>query len=530
MDEDLKEFREKIKENLNTLIENNRLNEAKEILEEYESIVLDDVDIYSIRGSILIMENNIAEAKKILDKGLDRYGENFDILFNLGFLYESTEQVDLAIEYYKRAMKTSDNKEMVNMVFEILKGLNVNENIEEILNSFNRKDNNGKIKVTFFPYKISMWDSLKSIYEAACNDENCIVSVVPIPYYQLSQDNMIETYEGDRFPDNILITHYSEYCIEYEKPDIVFVHNIYDQYNTITRVYERYFTSNIKKYTDMLVYVPYHIPSLFPPFGKNATYTMPSAKNVDKIILINDFLKEVAIEDNIPESKLIALGSPKIDFIISSFKNSNIYPNEWKEKLNGKIVYLLETGCLHFINDPFSKIEELINILNITNLNKKTALIWRPHPLTKTALAKYRPDLLDFYNNLTEKNIKGKNRLYNNVILDETDTYLYAINASDVLISGNSSLLGTYLLTEKKIIFLDKEMPKDSIIPENAFYYFYNEKEPWYELTEKINKGDDPLIAARRGIADRIYKNLDGSCGEKIYSKIKECLIKNKLY
>jgi len=519
-------YQEKLKKNIYALIESNRFKEAKEVIGEYENIVSNDIDIYSIKGVIAMMENNTRIAEETLQEGLVRHGENFDLLYNLGYLYENTSRKELAIEYYKKALKNANTEDTANGVYKVLKELNVKESKEEILLTFTAKKNKEKLHVVFFPYKVSMWDSLATIYEAASKDEDCIVHVVPIPYYQLSQDKAIPTYEGDRFPSNIPITHYSEYNIEDEKPDIVFVHNIYDQYNTITRVYDRYFTSNLRKYTDMLVYVPYHIPSLSPPFTKSAIYTMPSVKNVDKIILINDYLKEVAIKDNIPESKLIALGSPKIDSMINNLKGNKDYPKDWEEKLDGKTVYTLNTGCLYFVNDSFSKIEEITNILNITNINKNTALIWRPHPLTKISIMKYSPQLLGYYNKLIEEHIKGENRLYNNVIFDETDNYLYSLNASDVLISGEGSLLGAYLLTEKKIIFMDKEMPKGSVVPDNAFYYFYNEKEPWYELVGKINEGYDPLAKNRKGLATKVYKNSDGTSGEKIYKEIKYLAMK----
>jgi len=73
---------------------------------------------------------------------------------------------------------------------------------------------------------------------------------------------------------------------------------------------------------------------------------------------------------------------------------------------------------------------------------------------------------------------------------------------------------------------MDKEMPKGSVVPDNAFYYFYNEKEPWYELVGKINEGYDPLVENRKGIASKIYKNSDGTSGEKIYQKIKKIRVK----
>ena len=517
---------ERVKEQIQILIDKGCIREAKETLKQYEKIVFDDIEIYFIKANIELINNNIDEAKNILNEGLYRYGEDFDLLFNIAYLYKATGEKKLSIEYCQKALRNASTEEMKSKVYKVLSELGEKEIEKNFFKDIKLKEKGEKLKVVFFPYKVSMWDSLATVYEAASEDPNCTVNVVPIPYYQLLQDKAVHTYEGESFPSDIPITHYSDYNIEEENPDIVFVHNIYDQYNTITRVYEKYFTCNLKKYTDMLVYIPYHIPSLFPPYGKEATYTMPSAKNVDKIVLINDILKENAINDGIPESKLISLGSPKIDSMVRNLKVNRYYPIEWEEKIAGKTVYVLDTGCLHFLNNTFSKIEEITNILNITNLNKNTAIIWRPHPLTKTALMKYSPELLQYYNTLTEEHIKGDNKLYNNVILDETDNYLYALNASDVLISGNGSLLGAYLLTEKKIIFLDKEMPKGSVVPENTFYYFYNETESWYELIEKINSGYDPLAKNRKGVASSIYKNLDGTCGEKIYGLVKSMINK----
>ncbi|MFP4697151.1 MAG: hypothetical protein ACLFMO_00440 [Eubacteriales bacterium] len=511
------------KKNIQVLIEKGLLNEAQDMVKEYEKIIEKDIEIYSIKAVIAMMNADIIHAEKILKKGLSIDCTNFDLNYNLAYLYQSTEKKELAIEYYKKAFKNAD-KQDEDAVFNILKELGVKESKEEILKEFKRCK---KLKVVFFPYKVTMWDSMATIYDAFIKDKNCLVKVVPIPYYQLSQDKEIPTYEGDRFPEDTPISHYNDYNIEEEKPDIIFVHNIYDQYNTITRVYEQFFTSNLKKYTDMLVYVPYHIPSLFYPYTKKAIYMLRGIKNVDKVILISDFLKKAALEDGIPESKLLNLGSPKIDSMVNNLRKSGKYPDEWKDKLKGKTVYALDTGCLYFVNDMFSRIEEITKILNIPNMNKDTAVIWRPHPLTRTAIRKYIPQLMPYYDNLIENQIKGENATYKNVIFDETDNYLYVLNAADTLIARSGSLLGAFLLTEKKIIFLDKDMPKGSVVEKDTFYYFYNEEEPWHELIERLTKGEDPLENNRKGLASKIYKNVDGTSGKKIYETIKELVLKS---
>ena len=56
----------------------------------------------------------------------------------------------------------------------------------------NKEESSKKIKVAFFPYKISMWDSLESIWEAADRDESCECQVIPIPYYSKNTDGEFE--------------------------------------------------------------------------------------------------------------------------------------------------------------------------------------------------------------------------------------------------------------------------------------------------------------------------------------------------
>lgn len=384
-----------------------------------------------------------------------------------------------------------------------------------------------KLNVVFMPYKVSMWDSLATVFEAANKDEECEVKVVPIPYYQLSQDEAIPTYEGDRFPEDVPITHYSLYNLEQEQPDIVFVHNIYDQYNAITRVYEQYYTSNIKKFTDMLVYIPYHVSSFIPP--KQGEYSFeygnPSVVNVDKIILSGDYLKQAAIRDGIPEEKLLVLGSPKLDAMVKAMNEMIPYPKEWEGKIAGKTVYLLNTGVLYFTSNPLVALERLIDFFNIPRLIENSVLIWRPHPLTNISIRKYTPFFLDYYLRLTEDYIKRDNPLYKGIILDETDDYLPALQAADVLISSEASLLRSYLLTEKKVLFLEDSLPKESLLPSDVFYYAYNQSEPWFELVRKFSKGYDPLAEKRKGMAENVYVNSDGTSGRKVYNAIKDLVL-----
>jgi len=389
-----------------------------------------------------------------------------------------------------------------------------------------------KMKVLFLPYKLSMWDSLETIYHAALKDNTCEVQVVPIPYYELERNERVLVYEGNEFPEDIQVTHYNDYHLEEENPDIIYVHNIYDHYNTLTQVHEAYFTDNLKKHTDMLVYVPYHISSFIDGKEKKyLAYHLPSISNVDKVILAGTHVKQAAVRDGVSEDKLLVLGSPKIDYIVNAMKEDPVYPQGWKEKLQDKTVFLLNTGCLFFAHDPFYKVGLLSNFLNIPHIVENSIIIWRPHPLTRISIKKYTPGLLSYYDTLIKEYIQ-KDFIYHHVLMDETKDYMPALMAADILISDDGSLLRSFLLTGKKVLFYHRETPlnpsflSQASLPSDSFHYFFDHKQPWSEAIKALAKGIDSLTAKRSNMVERVYVNTDGTSGEKIHEAIMHALYK----
>ena len=115
-----------------------------------------------------------------------------------------------------------------------------------------------KQEVVFLPYKASMWDSLESIWKAADEDENSDAYVIPIPYFDKNPDGSLreQHYEGGDFPDDVPITSCDDYNLEVRHPDIIFIHNPYDDGNYVTTIHPYFYSRNLKQFTDKLVYVP----------------------------------------------------------------------------------------------------------------------------------------------------------------------------------------------------------------------------------------------------------------------------------
>lgn len=129
----LQDAQKKIKENISYLIEKGDLQKANALIEEYESIITYDAAIYSMRGIIAMMEGDMDEAEKRLNEGLSIEKGNFDLLYNLAYLYHFNDQFELSIKYYKKALQNAKNEVDADEVYDILKSLGVEESKEEII-------------------------------------------------------------------------------------------------------------------------------------------------------------------------------------------------------------------------------------------------------------------------------------------------------------------------------------------------------------------------------------------------------------
>jgi len=123
MDESSIKAAKDIKKNINILVQNGDVDVAKSLLEQYKNIIYEDIETYSIEGSILIIEGKLNEAKEVLKHGLNIDKCNFDLNYNLGYLYENTNEYELSLEYYKRAINAAENQDMINEINSTIENL-----------------------------------------------------------------------------------------------------------------------------------------------------------------------------------------------------------------------------------------------------------------------------------------------------------------------------------------------------------------------------------------------------------------------
>lgn len=273
----------------------------------------------------------------------------------------------------------------------------------EIENSV-KNDISVRIEVAFFPYKASMWDSLESIYLAAKADPDCDAYCVPIPYYTLNPDLSFGQmhYEGDEYPEDIEITDWQEYHFEERRPDVIYFHNPYDNYNGATSVHPRFYSSELRKYTDTLVYIPYYCTS----GGMSEGQRYCSAyMNIDYFVIQSPEFRKY-YDENIPDRKFLPFGSPKFDRIIRKCQNPPVPPREWQEKMAGKRVYFYNTSINGMLEDTENFLKKMQYVFDCFEERDDVCILWRPHPLLESAIQSMRPEYLSEFQKIQRQYIE----------------------------------------------------------------------------------------------------------------------------
>lgn len=282
-----------------------------------------------------------------------------------------------------------------------------------------RNDIPVRLEAVFLPYKASMWDSLESVWMAADADPDCDAYVIPIPYYDRSQNGTLGAchYEGEEFPDYVPVTFYEDYSIEERKPDMIFIHNPYDQGNYVTTIDPRYYSSELKKHTPCLIYVPYYATA----GGMSEGQALCQAYFYADAIIIQSEKFRRFFDPVIPKEKLLPLGSPKFDRVIRICSQPKTPPKEWEEKLEGKRAYFYNTSIHGMLWDTAGFLKKMEYVFRCFEGRKDVCLVWRPHPLLESTFDSMRKELRPIYDKLKQYFIESGLGIYDDTP-DITDT------------------------------------------------------------------------------------------------------------
>lgn len=85
-------------------------------MQEYKEIFEDDIEIYSIESILLILEGRMEEAKSLINEGLTKDYSNFDLIYNLGYLYEINNDLESAKIIYNIERIVNEKRDFKDLI------------------------------------------------------------------------------------------------------------------------------------------------------------------------------------------------------------------------------------------------------------------------------------------------------------------------------------------------------------------------------------------------------------------------------
>ena len=124
-----------------------------------------------------------------------------------------------------------------------------------------------KKQVIFLPHTVKHFASLRPLVDALLQDEEIDCKIIPIPYYDKYGEGTLKElhYEGKEFPKEYEIIDYHNYNFARELPDCIIINSPYDEFNPVWTVDSAFFSKELKKYTNKLVYLPWFVTDEIDP-------------------------------------------------------------------------------------------------------------------------------------------------------------------------------------------------------------------------------------------------------------------------
>ena len=271
------------------------------------------------------------------------------------------------------------------------------EKIEESLKEKDRE------RVVFLTWKSEYWKFYEPYYRKEVRDGNEVL-VLPVPFARLTEirEWTEETCEEIGFPDDIELIDYKTFDFESARISRIYTQNIYDNQNEAVMFNSFFFTSNIREYTDELIYIPwfkldeYGFDDIRAKFVSQYFMRMPGIVAVDKIILDNDqnWLKEHYIREltEWAGESTSDIWEKKIQ--ISELETENIYE---KNNCKKKIMYYIGTGQI--LANPEKMIDKMRKNLGIfeSSAEKLIVKLFIEQELADS-IKKFAPKYVDIFN------------------------------------------------------------------------------------------------------------------------------------
>ncbi|MDU2158025.1 tetratricopeptide repeat protein, partial [Clostridium sp.] len=120
-----------IKKRIESLINDNYCTEAIEFLKDLLLVFPDDLDIYSMYAVALSILGDFEKAISICNEGLNIDLNNFDLNYNLAYIYENIGEYSKALTFYKIAIKECIDENLRGNIENIIDNIQCDKKYEQ---------------------------------------------------------------------------------------------------------------------------------------------------------------------------------------------------------------------------------------------------------------------------------------------------------------------------------------------------------------------------------------------------------------
>lgn len=503
-------YETEVKYILNELDKNSELQFYKEVCMRHTLYLKDPLSYRSKKGYFHIpkIENKKTNySRSLFLKLFINYLKDNRIIDNRNTSLEIAKKIEqyikLLIERQDEAYWgiTEGDMSYIAFLYKLRKILMLKKFLRKILiNSLFKKVNliyMEKVKIVFFAQEFSVWSCLKSIYEEAIKDERFIAQLVYIPFNYLDRvDHTKEIIKYKNAGYDIIL--HGDYDLKKENPDVAVYAKPYDQ------IPKEFYIKEVQKVVQYCILSTYSMAAVD---SNNElirlSYKLPmhtvAWKQLSYSKQYSDLMEKYSYNDG---KNLLKIGHPRFDSILTNQIQDKEFAKLVLQKSNGRKVFLWNSH--HTIDkEGFSGtfLKWGNKIINYFANNSSVFLLWRPHPLFYDNL-KRELNFTNEENLLFWDNIKS----YENILIDNTPSYITSVNISDALISDVSSLIDEYVISEKPVLLLKKETTKNNV---NSKYedvlYLLEELVDIEVFVNNVVSGTDPLLPARKRFASDNY-------------------------
>lgn len=389
---------------------------------------------------------------------------------------------------------------------------------------------NNKMRIVFIVQRTEVFNSVRTIFEAALANDECEVYLLPLPRCATEYKELFwETYAS-----------VVEFCYQLHGGTVIDTYDFETEtYYDLTRLMPDYIFLNVPytmQYPDVysleklaliakVCYVPYGyaMPNeeLFSDLYASAFYT-GLTKHISFLFADGDTSYSYCKKNRMWLSELLFgkrlynIGYPRFDTIdaleVGPMGNTILWLPRWTAAQQ------IDDGNLasHFFDYNDS-------LLEYVDGQDYYHLIIRPHPLMFENYIEYglmsEKDVL-MYKEVLENN--GK------FLLDEKPSYDDAFNTADVLVADYSSTIIEFFLRGKPVIYCGKREELSSQISDvTKTFYYVNGWEQLKKVLDDLKEGIDPLKEERR-VAVEQFRAGTQDAGEAILNVLKKNYVSSK--